>query len=591
MKDEKNNIPAIKVKDLVVDYGESIAVNKINFEVMKGDLVTLLGPSGCGKSTTLNALAGLITTTSGKIYFNDKNVTKLSPKERKIGLVFQSYALYPHMTVYKNISFPLEVSDDLKKEIKLKNNEVNWEIFKYKFINSNKSEKEFKELESKIHTWENESKKLNDELALVKFKTKNVKKNAKDLENQARLRKEGNIKSVSKKTLSLINKNNDRIKKLKKEYLIFNDSNASDEDKSDSLKKLKLLINKIREKNDLLYKKYDKKIFEIKNKYLKEKEFAISEKKRILNEVKDWNLKETTRIKNEYKDISFKYEDEAKNATKIIKNIIKKFNSNDEQKRELDEINSKKLSYKYEIDKRVRDIAEKVGITDQLEKKVTKLSGGQQQRVAISRTLVKNPEILLMDEPLSNLDAKMRVSTREWIKSLQQELGITTIFVTHDQEEAMSISDKIICMSKGEIQQIDKPMDMYHNPTNKFIANFLGMPPMNLFKNNEYIHNELSRKFKLNNVSFGIRPEHIKIKEELKSSDKTIIDFDGVVELIESFGREKLLTININGESIKLFTEIVNIKIDDKIKISFKKNKLYLFSKNKKDLNSFVGRK
>lgn len=127
------------------------------------------------------------------------------------------------------------------------------------------------------------------------------------------------------------------------------------------------------------------------------------------------------------------------------------------------------------------EVAKRVEITKILQKKPTRLSGGQQQRVSIARAIVKKPDILLMDEPLSNLDAKLRISTRQWIRQIQQSLKITTVFVTHDQEEAMSISDIVICMDFGKVKQIGSPIELYNKPNNLFVAKFLGMPEMGLF--------------------------------------------------------------------------------------------------------------
>ena len=140
---------------------------------------------------------------------------------------------------------------------------------------------------------------------------------------------------------------------------------------------------------------------------------------------------------------------------------------------------------------RVEEMAKLVRIEDQLNKKPAELSGGQQQRVAIARALVKKPRVLLLDEPLSNLDARLRLQTREEIKRIQRETGITTIFVTHDQEEAMSISDEIVVMKLGVKQQKDEPQNVYLNPTNKFVAEFLGNPPINIVQGevkNNYVY-------------------------------------------------------------------------------------------------------
>jgi len=231
-----------------------IAVNDFTFEIPDGKLIGLLGPSGCGKSTTLNLLSGLLMPTSGKIFFGDDDVTFLPAEHRGVGLVFQNYALYPHLTVRQNILFPLE-----------------------------------------------------------------------------------NLKGKQKLSKSVM-------------------------------------------------------------------------------------------------------EEKAMEAAKLVQ------------------------------------------IDTLMDRKPNELSGGQQQRVAIARALVKMPRILLLDEPLSNLDARLRLQTREEIRRIQRQTGITTVFVTHDQEEAMSISDLIIVMKDGVVQQIGKPQSVYDDPVNLFVAKFLGTPPINVFE-------------------------------------------------------------------------------------------------------------
>lgn len=230
-----------------------IAVNNFDFEIPDGKLIGLLGPSGCGKSTTLNIISGLEKPTSGKLFFGDDDVTNLPPENRGVGLVFQNYALYPHLTVKQNIMFPLQ-----------------------------------------------------------------------------------NLKGADKLT-----------------------------------------------KEEMLSKTVE--------------------------------------------------------AAKLV---------------QIDEL---------------------------LDRKPSELSGGQQQRVAIARALVKRPRVLLLDEPLSNLDARLRLQTREELRRIQRETLITTVFVTHDQEEAMSISDMIVVMKAGVVQQIGKPQSVYDDPTNLFVAKFLGTPPINVF--------------------------------------------------------------------------------------------------------------
>ncbi len=231
-----------------------VAVSHFNFEIPDGKLIGLLGPSGCGKSTTLNLISGLVKPTEGRIFFGEDDVTELPPENRGIGLVFQNYALYPHLTVRQNILFPLQ------------------------------------------------------------------------------------------------------------------------------------------------------------------------------------NLKGKDKLSKE------------------------------------------------EMDRKVMEAAKLVQIDELMERRPRELSGGQQQRVAIARAMVKMPKVLLLDEPLSNLDARLRLKTREEIRRIQQETKITTIFVTHDQEEAMSISDMIVVMKEGVVHQIGRPQEVYDSPVNLFVAKFLGTPPINVFQ-------------------------------------------------------------------------------------------------------------
>lgn len=272
---------------------EVVAVDDFNFVIPDGKLVGLLGPSGCGKSTTLNMISGLLKPSAGKIYFGDKDVTDLPPEERGVGMVFQNYALYPHMSVEQNIRFPLE---NLKGDQKLDPNQMK---------------------------------------------------------------------------------------------------------------------------------------------------------------------------------------------------------------------------------ERVEEAAKLVKIEGLLDRKPGELSGGQQQRVAIARALVKLPRVLLLDEPLSNLDARLRLQTREEIRRIQQKTGITTVFVTHDQDEAMSISDLIVVMKDGVLQQIDSPQNVYDDPANQFVAQFLGTPPITLYdgrieQGKLWIGNDavLDVDQKLDqNVVIGVRPEGYILKE------------------------------------------------------------------------------
>lgn len=294
---------------------ETRAVDDFNVVIPAGKLIGLLGPSGCGKSTTLYMIAGLHKPTSGKIFFGEEDVTFMPPEKRGIGLVFQNYALYPHLTVKDNILFPLQ-----------------------------------------------------------------------------------NMKVPKEEALKL-----------------------------------------------------------------------------------------------------------------------------------------------------AQEMAELVHIGDLMERKPAQLSGGQQQRVAIARALVKKPKVLLLDEPLSNLDARLRLQTREEIRRIQKETGITTIFVTHDQEEAMSISDEIVVMNFGVKQQIDEPQNVYEEPINLFVAKFLGNPPINVIDANiENKQIKLHNGYVLGNidvedqeVKIGVRPEFFTVDEGG--------EIPVHVDMVEHIGRDTMALVKIEG--------------------------------------------
>ena len=333
---------------------ETIAVSDFTFTIPDGKLVGLLGPSGCGKSTTLYMISGLQNPSGGKIFFGDDDVTELSPENRGVGLVFQNYALYPHMTVKQNILFPLQ-----------------------------------------------------------------------------------NLRGEDKLT-----------------------------------------------KEQMLERAYE--------------------------------------------------------AAKLV---------------QIDEL---------------------------MERKPSELSGGQQQRVAIARALVKMPKVLLLDEPLSNLDARLRLQTREEIRRIQKETGITTIFVTHDQEEAMSISDIIVVMKLGVVQQVGAPQDVYDDPTNLFVAKFLGTPPINVFKGAVKGGKLLIGESAVldvpgvddREVYVGIRPEGF-----IPSENGTFVCNLNNVEVM---GRD-VSVVSTNEESLNPFIRSIvdaDYKIDkndETIKFALKPHKVFLF--------------
>ncbi len=334
-----------------------IAVNDFSFEIPDGKLIGLLGPSGCGKSTALNLISGLLKPSEGKIFFGEDEVTNLPAENRGVGLVFQNYALYPHLTVKQNIQFPLE------------------------------------------------------------------------------------------------------------------------------------------------------------------------------------NLKGKDRLSKE------------------------------------------------EMNRRVLEAARLVQIEMLMDRKPSELSGGQQQRVAIARALVKMPKVLLLDEPLSNLDARLRLQTREELRRIQCETQITTVFVTHDQEEAMSISDMIIVMKEGVIQQIGKPQEVYDNPANLFVAKFLGTPPINVFRGQVKDHTLYIGKdalFKVGNaadqeVYVGIRPEGFILNENgalhCNLNRVEVMGRDvSVVSTKEESENAAILSIISAENSVDTSSPVVSFDL--------KPNKVFLFHKD-----------
>ena len=337
--------------------GDVVAVNNFTFTIPDGKLVGLLGPSGCGKSTTLYMICGLQKPTSGKIFFGEDDVTQLPPENRGVGLVFQNYALYPHMTVKQNIMFPLQ-----------------------------------------------------------------------------------NLKGADK---------------LSKEQML----------------------------------------------------------------------------------------------------------------------------------ERAYECAKIVQIDELMERKPSELSGGQQQRVAIARALVKMPRVLLLDEPLSNLDARLRLQTREEIKRIQKETKITTVFVTHDQEEAMSISDMIVVMKLGVVQQIGKPQDVYNSPANLFVAKFLGTPPINVFSGEVKGGKLCIGSDEVLDVAgvadqqvyVGIRPEGFILRDDGPFACKLLN--------VEVMGRDVSIVASNEASANPIIRAIIDADnaVDtesETVKFALKPNKVFLFNKD-----------
>jgi len=353
---------SIKLKNVTKAFGDFKAVDNVSFEIKDKEFFVLLGPSGSGKSTTLNMLAGFEPPTDGIIEFDGQNMNEVVPENRDVAMVFQSYALYPTMSAYDNIAFPL------------------------------------------------------------------------------------------------------RIKKVAKD----------------------------------------------------------------------------------------------------------------------------------QVDDDVKRISGMLGISHLLEKKPHALSGGERQRVALSRAIVRKPNVFLMDEPLSNLDAKLRVHMRSELIRLQKKLNITTIYVTHDQTEAMSMADRVAVMDQGEIAQLASPADIYDKPANQFVAGFVGSPPMNFFdvsrangsldiagfkvKIAKSTSDKLSKAAKSELVA-GIRPG------DLKVSDKKDGAITGKVLTVEVLGSETLISVDINGIEAKVLAER-RAKISGTVSLVADPDLIHVFDKSNKALLS-----
>ncbi len=401
------------------------AIKSFNIDINKGEFITLLGPSGCGKTTMLKMIAGFENPTSGKILFNKIDIKDLPIQRRPTATVFQDYALFPNMNVKENIEYGLKLMrlpiENLEKDI-----------------------------------------------------SKQVQKKVEDAEKKAN----GKIKALNKRQDAIkkeLEKYNNKIKTNE------NLANLVDLEKEDVDERINNIVEEFE-------KKYDKNFYKsipFKFKFIDKlndlytflhinKEIKLSYKRNKSDEsnyIADYFL-----LKKSYRTLT--------QYNKKIQSLIDEYNDLDYwvsywqnyPSQELEWYEKKLLTRKMtkaEIDDEVSKILTLVGLTGKEKKYPSDLSGGMQQRVALARALVVKPDILLLDEPLSALDAKVRKQMQIEMKRLHKELGLTFILVTHDQEEALILSDRIVVMSQGQIEQIGTPMD-YDKPNNVWIANFIG---------------------------------------------------------------------------------------------------------------------
>lgn len=242
-----------------------------------------------------------------------------------------------------------------------------------------------------------------------------------------------------------------------------------------------------------------------------------------------------------------------------------------------------------EVNRRVLDVAQRLRIEHLLRKRPRRLPGGEQQRVALGRAMVRQPQVFLMDEPLTNLDAALRIDMRAELKHLQQEMGTTMVYVTHDQVEAMSMSHRIAVMNKGLLQQVDTPLNIYKHPATLFVASFIGTPPMNIvagkIKDGVFAADEGDFVYSLpdemrNNLTanqqvyFGVRAEDLRITTD----DDTTYDLQGTVTLREPFGDETIYRVNVGGHvlNVKASPKMV-LAPDDAVKLIINQRRIHLF--------------
>ncbi len=481
------------------------AVFDFNLDIKDKEFVVFVGPSGCGKSTTLRMIAGFESISTGRLYIDDLFVNNVEPKDRNIAMVFQNYALYPHMTVYENLQFALE----LRK------------------ISCPK----LKETPDSLELLEQE-KEIRKEIKLAK---KKFIKN----QNSSEL-----LNTYSDLYVKLIAVHNKRLASMEREIGI------DEETIKELTKENEINQNAIAKINKKIDKYHDDEAFvEAANNSIKQKETLIEENKHRIEYLQH---------------------------NKVPLSVKRKLT-------------------KDEMDIKINETAFTIDLTKYLFRLPGALSGGQRQRVALGRAIVREPKVFLMDEPLSNLDAKLRVQTRGEIIKIHEKVGATTIYVTHDQTEAMTMADRIVVMKDGHIQQLGTPQEIYDNPENKFVASFMGNPAMNFINvtvdgNKLVIDGEQPVFVKLNKeqtdrlsayngkpILVGIRPEKISIKNK---REDTILEQSFVIkyDYAESLGYETVAYGFINGQKImaKYQTEGMPERNED-IKLFFNTQDLYFF--------------
>lgn len=527
-------MPQIDLINVTKRWGDFYAVDNLNLHMDDCSFITLLGPSGCGKTTTLRMIAGLETPTSGKILINGVPVfdsdlgINVPASKRHVGFLFQNYALWPHMTVQKNIEFGLQnlkeampLVDSKYTQLKdlkrvLENPEKVVELLK---INRTKEGKvdERRALIAIIDNFKVSMFTAND---VYKFHFENGIDQNKINER---------ISSIDQELEKIKNKYEDDTLTILEDGNIIGDAELADDYISskiylDALTSFDKTIDAILESEKANVKPIEK-VMKTYNSSTQTAKKIVS----FVTSIKDKENKEEL------------LKEELENVEEVIEGIKRDYYNNgfyinekgekipsiDYENKEWDKkrvhiIKVRKLD-KEEIDLRVRHVSRVVKIGEFMDRYPSELSGGQQQRVAIARTLAPGPKVLFMDEPLSNLDAKLRLEMRGELKRLHLETGSTFVYVTHDQTEAMTMATKICLINNGVLQQYAAPLDVYKKPNNLFVADFVGNPAINFV---EVLASQNANDIDLtmfNGIKFKFKPtEEINLEALRKERDEEI---------------------------------------------------------------------
>jgi len=589
-----------------------LAVNNFNMEIEDNEFIVFVGPSGCGKSTTLRMIAGLEGISSGELYIDGQYMNDTEPKNRDISMVFQNYALYPHMTAYKNIAFGLttrkipipvyEENEHTKEKIaEIANLQADTKAI-FKGILS--AEKELAPLEKKLASKQQYLSNLLEEveeLAAKKAKTVKMRQQLDKLKSMKQ-ELEDTVANLSGKIAEIEGKvknskvkmesNDNRIAQIR-EMLSEYQKKAINKEAIQKAEKDIAYYEK-EAKKDEKRRKQDEETFKAKEAELEtvEKQMKDCEKGSKLYfrlEMKTEELQDELRfLKDELRILD------------VRKASLERELKANKEKLELYKTTEQPVfNYRHytddEIDRKVKMAADILDINKLLNRKPREMSGGQRQRIALGRAIVREPKVFLLDEPLSNLDAKLRATMRTEITRLHKKLKTTFIYVTHDQVEAMTMGSRIVVMKDGVIQQIDTPTNLFDYPDNVFVAGFIGTPQMNFFKIRMSVENGMMKAVFADGteMSFstatmreiqesycdgntyecvlGVRGEHIDIVEKGLPVQIGLVEILGSETHLHAYmeGGDKEIIVNLRDRG--------DFKAEDQICLDFNTGKIHLF--------------